>query len=466
MKNTTGLIACLLLIHGAAAGAQLHGQETLTETPRAAGLATTVHAATTLGLCIAGPNTLCLAQDRFSVEVTWTDFDDVSGEGTVLPFQSADSGLLWFFAADNWEMLVKVLFGCGFNDHFWVFSAASTDVEYRLRVTDHVAGVVKEYFNPLGNAAAAITDTFAFPTCDVVGGRPDLLLFADPATVPVLGTAALTVIARNSLGGPETGVQVSLESTLGTVEPVVVTDADGVARALFTAGAASGRATITAILEGAEPAIAEVAILDAADAELFVFANPATLPILGTTQITVIARDAAGIPVGAGRRVRLLADLGAIDEEIFTDDQGEARAVFTAASRSGVGRITALLHGSAPAHLEVEIRDAPDVLLLTSDRQTIDRVVQGAVVSFTANVRNPQGEPFAGAAVNFSSERGSFDQNVAFTDASGTATAVLTVRAIEVQDIPENGSFPVSAEATAQGQTRVDSVFLTVLGAP
>lgn len=63
------------------------------------------------------------------------------------------------------EALVKVLDGCAFNDHFWVFSAATTDVEYTLQVTDTASGEVREYFNALGVAAPALTDTSAFATC-------------------------------------------------------------------------------------------------------------------------------------------------------------------------------------------------------------------------------------------------------------------------------------------------------------
>ncbi|MCP4548464.1 MAG: hypothetical protein GY835_18560 [bacterium] len=83
----------------------------------------------------------------------------------VVPFGSDDSGLFWFFAPENWEMLVKVLDGCGLNNRFWVFSAATTNVEYMLRITDTETGLRQEYFNRLGNSAAAITDTSAFPTC-------------------------------------------------------------------------------------------------------------------------------------------------------------------------------------------------------------------------------------------------------------------------------------------------------------
>lgn len=107
----------------------------------------------------------CLNGGRFRVEVEWLDFLGATGPGMVLPFTSDDSGLFWFFNSDNWEMLVKVLDGCGFNDRFWVFAAATTDVQYTLKVTDTETGLAREYFNPLGTAAQAITDTDAFATC-------------------------------------------------------------------------------------------------------------------------------------------------------------------------------------------------------------------------------------------------------------------------------------------------------------
>ena len=115
------------------------------------------------GGCTAGATTLCLNRERFAVRVGWRDFDDVTGPGRVAPAGSDDSGLFWFFDPDNWEVLVKVLDGCAINQHFWVFAAATTDVEYTLRVTDTESGVERSYFNTLGTRAAAITDTGAFP---------------------------------------------------------------------------------------------------------------------------------------------------------------------------------------------------------------------------------------------------------------------------------------------------------------
>ena len=113
--------------------------------------------------CTPDPQTLCLVDNRFQVEVTWQDFAG-NNDGTVIE-ESQDSGLLYFFGPNNWEVLLKVLDGCDVNNHFWVFAAAATDVEYTLTVTDTGAGVVKQYGNALGTAAPAVTDTSAFATC-------------------------------------------------------------------------------------------------------------------------------------------------------------------------------------------------------------------------------------------------------------------------------------------------------------
>ena len=116
-------------------------------------------------VCDADETTLCLNQGRFQVKASWRDHSGQTGVATVVPFGSDDSGLYWFFVDDNWEMLVKVLDGCGLNDRFWVFATATTDVEYSLEVVDSSNGTRKTYFNELGNASPAITDTSAFATC-------------------------------------------------------------------------------------------------------------------------------------------------------------------------------------------------------------------------------------------------------------------------------------------------------------
>lgn len=116
--------------------------------------------------CVAGSSNLCLSSGRFRVEVSWKDFQGHTGQGTVVPFSSADSGLFWFFDSANWEMLVKIVNGCGLNQRFWVFGAATTSVQYSLKVTDTVTGASHTYSNPLGQSSPAIIDTSAFAGCN------------------------------------------------------------------------------------------------------------------------------------------------------------------------------------------------------------------------------------------------------------------------------------------------------------
>jgi hypothetical protein len=115
--------------------------------------------------CVPDATTLCLNRGRFRVTMEWEDGAGGSGDARVAPCGSPDTGLLWFFSPDNWEMMVKVLDGCGLNGHYWVFAAATTNVGYTLRVEDTSTGATASYSNPVGTAAAALTDTDAFATC-------------------------------------------------------------------------------------------------------------------------------------------------------------------------------------------------------------------------------------------------------------------------------------------------------------
>jgi hypothetical protein len=117
-----------------------------------------------------GPNTattLCL-QDRFIISAFWrtnpTPGTPTDGQAQVA-VANQGSGIFWFFAAENWEVMVKAINGCGLNNRFWIFSAATTNVFYRLEVNDARAGAQKIYFNYPGPPAPAVTDTSAFATC-------------------------------------------------------------------------------------------------------------------------------------------------------------------------------------------------------------------------------------------------------------------------------------------------------------
>jgi plastocyanin len=110
---------------------------------------------------------LCLNNGRFRVEVSWRTASQ-SGDATAVPLDFApDSGLFYFFGPSNIEMLVKVLNACvpALGNKYWVFFAATTNVEFTMTVTDTATGKFKIYRNALGTAALPVQDTNAFPTC-------------------------------------------------------------------------------------------------------------------------------------------------------------------------------------------------------------------------------------------------------------------------------------------------------------
>jgi hypothetical protein len=125
----------------------------------------TVSVVGTTSPCVSGPTTLCLMGGRFQVDVAWRAPSGQAGFGGVASCGTSDSGLFWFFSPSNWEMLVKMVNGCGLNARYWVFMAATTNVEFTLRVEDTETGVIQQYFNPLNRQAPPLADTSAFATC-------------------------------------------------------------------------------------------------------------------------------------------------------------------------------------------------------------------------------------------------------------------------------------------------------------
>lgn len=112
---------------------------------------------------VRGSDTVLLQDGRFEVGVSWADFEGGMGVGRPVPGRdSDDSTLFTFFDPGNWELMVKVIDGCAFNGQWWVFTAAATDVEYTVTVSDTQSGALWASTNLLGVAAPAVNDTSAF----------------------------------------------------------------------------------------------------------------------------------------------------------------------------------------------------------------------------------------------------------------------------------------------------------------
>ncbi len=118
------------------------------------------------GACLPSATALCLNGSRFKVEAAWRTAD---GPGLAHPVAlTGDTGIFWFFSANNVELVVKALNGCGVNGSFWIFAGGLTDLQVDLTVTDTSTGAVRIYRNFRGTAFQPIQDTRAFPACAAV----------------------------------------------------------------------------------------------------------------------------------------------------------------------------------------------------------------------------------------------------------------------------------------------------------
>jgi ELWxxDGT repeat protein len=120
---------------------------------------------------------LCLAGGRFEVSVSATvNGQDYRGQRV---FGAEESGVFSFFSPDNWEMLVKVLDGCGINQNFWVFASAASDVSYVLEVRDRWSNTEKRYTS--SGTSRPILDSAAFATCGAAPASTAYLPAVQPA---------------------------------------------------------------------------------------------------------------------------------------------------------------------------------------------------------------------------------------------------------------------------------------------
>jgi len=122
--------------------------------------------ATDPGPCVADDRTLCLLDGRFQVQAHWRTLAGESGVGHALEVPGSDeTGLFWFFAEDNIELVVKTLDATSFSGFYWNFYGALSNVEYWITVTDTEAGDNVTYHNPQGEICG-FPDTRAFPRID------------------------------------------------------------------------------------------------------------------------------------------------------------------------------------------------------------------------------------------------------------------------------------------------------------
>lgn len=98
-----------------------------------------------------------VAQTEREINIQGELIDDVTGTN--------EMGYISFFDAEEADIFIRVFDGCTINDHFWVFIAPITKVQYELTVTDTLTSTSKIYTSPNTTPFKPIQDTNAFATC-------------------------------------------------------------------------------------------------------------------------------------------------------------------------------------------------------------------------------------------------------------------------------------------------------------
>ena len=213
---------------------------------------------------------------------------------------------------------------------------------------------------------------------NVAGGNSRLILSADPSEIGISGTSSLTVQGTDENGAPlpdGTTISFSVDQA-GRVDPAAVQLVNGTATTTYFATFSSGEITVTAT-SGSVQARATITVADNIEENVFVSANPGTLPSGGGTSIiSAVVTDGSGRTI-ANIGVRFSTTSGTLQSggaPIDTNNSGVATdvlnttqtATVTATTDNGfTGQTTVLVGvGRVVCHMAV-----------STDTPAIDEVV-------------------------------------------------------------------------------------------
>jgi hypothetical protein len=291
--------------------------------------------------------------------------------------------------------------------------------------------------------AALLGASFAVSSCSkatpVAPTGAVLAISANPSQIGLSGTSTITVFGSKPNGSPlDPGTQIRLSTTIGTIEGIATVEKGGTATATLHGDGRTGTAMVTAATGAAMGATAmttvQIGIAMGDKPVLLVSVSPSNVPVQGSAQVTVIARNSDGSPVAANQQVILTTSLGTLHpDRPTTKPDGTATSRLDAGTTAGTATISAILGASDAATTTVTIRDAAVSIGLVANPSSITYSGSSGMTSLTAVVTNAEGLPVAGATVAFSADKPvTFSSSTGFTDSNGQVTVMMTAQSSQV----------------------------------
>ncbi|MFJ3465767.1 beta strand repeat-containing protein, partial [Achromobacter spanius] len=335
------------------------------------------------------------------------------------------------------------------------------------------AGVTVNWGTSLGKLASATSATNASSTATVVltapisagtanltakaaagdAGKTAAVAFtADPSTARVVtltpskttglangtDTVTLTATVEDANGNPVgAGVTVNWGTSLGSLASATsTTNASSAATVVLRSPTAPGTANLMAKAVASDPGktAAVVFNVDTSTARVVTLTPSKTTGLAnGTDTVTLTAtvQDAHGNPVGAGVTVNWGTGLGKLASATSaTNASSIATVVLTAPTSAGTANLTAKAVASDPGKTAAVTftADASTARVVTLAPSKTTGLANGTdSVTLTATVQDANGNPVgAGVTVNWGTSLGKLASATSATNASSTATVVLT----------------------------------------
>jgi len=268
-----------------------------------------------------------------------------------------------------------------------------------------------------------------------------LQLPSDADNAAATGVVTLTALVRDANNNAVSGAPVTFSATSGQLVSISGTsDANGVATARLTTGGNPALRTISVTATaGGQTSSVQVQVVAGASGRSVAFVtlstssstllSTASSPAQGVT-LTATALDSSLNPI-PGVTVDFSANAGALANIVaVTNSNGQATAVLTTGGNTSLPptiTVTARVGTISDSEVIQVINPVSNITLISSSPQ----LPSGAVlpvngITLTAIVKDSQGVVVSGIPVTFSAPGAAVQVTRGTTDASGTATAVLT----------------------------------------